>query len=412
MFRYQLNKINVKSIQRCFSTSNRSSSTAKKSLFSDNDDFIGDSGHGHHGHSNRNQFDRKKRNNKFNNNNNNDNDDFMMDGYKRNSNSNSKHNNSSGSRYKNNNEAKFIQEAMKKKYTLVGEGLYGIHPTSIAINSENRSFNALYIQNSLLSKLENISDVNTSSIVRDEDYFKTEDSLNDLDKSFDRYNDKKNIEKIESVLKKAIEFNIPIYSVKKTVLDQFSKDRVHQGIVLDVSPYTLLTIDSLPSQSNKQSPPLWIFLDELWDPKNIGAIVRSCHFFKVDGIVVTNTKSCPITPESSKNSAGAVEEYPIHRAESVIGFIRASKQNGWRIIGTSPDDHENIKSHNLNQFKLDQPTLLLIGNEGFGLKTKMIQECDSLVKIVGGTENVDSLNASASTAVMIYQFINTRPKGK
>ncbi|EGC29321.1 hypothetical protein DICPUDRAFT_9482, partial [Dictyostelium purpureum] len=224
----------------------------------------------------------------------------------------------------------------------------------------------------------------------------------------------KNLDAIKEIAEKANELKIPIIAIKNNIMESFSKNKPHQGVILDCSPLTVLNIDFLkPFKANKNTKryPLWIVLDELWDPQNVGTIIRSCSFFNVDGIVISDKCSNPITPTASKCSSGAVENYLVHKSESINGFLLSSKKNGWNIVATSVDDNSSEDSsspanYNITDVKLDQPTILILGNEGFGVHKSIINQCDKTIRISGGNKKIDSLNVSVSTGILIHSLLN------
>eukprot|EP01132_Coremiostelium_polycephalum_P002505 gene2505-3101_t len=307
-----------------------------------------------------------------------------------------------------------LYEKETKKYSIQGEGLYGVHPIYCATKSNNRTFNALYIQEPLYQKIKklNLGTDNMKIAVDDTDLNEIEDESQDTF-YFDehsRYNEKKNMDKVLSIYKKVKKLGVPIYLVEKNLLNKFSNNNVHQGLVMDSSPLSSLSIDFLDDKQavfNEKTGryPLWVLLDELWDSNNLGAIIRSCHFLGVDSLVVTEKNTTPLTPNASKTSSGAMEEFPIYKTMSTIGFLRRSKEKGWNVIGTGLDgDLSTLISADSPEFKLEKPTILVLGNEGFGIKSKVLEYCDKIVKIPSSPNltkdsSVDSLNVLLYTNV-------------
>ncbi|EFA80908.1 hypothetical protein PPL_06143 [Heterostelium album PN500] len=343
------------------------------------------------------------------------------------------------------------------KYSLTGEGLFGVNPIWVALYADNRSFNRLYILESLYHKLQdyikdqendlnnnnnnnnNNNDNNNSNTYQPTDLNRLNDIIDDLDESdktnndndddemkrvitmskttkknkFNINRDKKNIGALVDILKKCEQLEVEIVPVDKQRLDVFSKFRVHQGLVLDCSPLTITTLTglSVPDMTEFEADnryPLIIALDELWDPQNTGAIVRTCHYFGLDGVIVTDKGSIPVSPFASKSSSGAIEEFPIFKCLSLASFLQASKARGWHIIGTSVSDPE---SKDITNVKIDKPTVLVIGNEGYGLKDKVVSHCNEMIMIKGlqrsSNEKIDSLNASVTTGILIHHLQST-----
>ncbi|GAM20069.1 hypothetical protein SAMD00019534_032440 [Acytostelium subglobosum LB1] len=330
-----------------------------------------------------------------------------------------------------------------------GEGLFGLHPVSIALTSDNRTIHSLFIQESLYGRLMEKQDINVQLIEQDNDQVEDGaeaetladiDMDNDMDDEDDgedndistanrktrrqeqdqdqdnngrsansRYRGRKNIDAYHDVLASCKRLNINVIPISKQMLDVFSKFRLHQGLVLDCSPLTVYPISRLETPTPEQYKnryPLFVALDELWDPQNTGAIIRSCHYFGADGVVITDKGSSPITPFASKASSGAIEEFPVYKTLSLSGFLNASKDKGWEIIGTSL----SATSCELSSTQLTKPTIVVIGNEGFGLKDNVQRQCDKMIKIPQRSvpsSKVDSLNASVSAGIVLYQLMES-----
>lgn len=180
-----------------------------------------------------------------------------------------------------------------------------------------------------------------------------------------------------------------------------------QGVVLEVSlldPPVVTELSSAQCHSSEhRKNALWVALDEVQDPQNLGAIIRTCVFFGVDGIVTTENRSAPLNATVSKASAGALEVAPIYHPGNLSAFLEGSKRNGWRIVGTSLD--EGVKTQvDSHQLTMDAPTILVLGNEAKGIREKVKSSCDLHVKLasVGTNDSVASLNVSVAAALLIH----------
>eukprot|EP01133_Synstelium_polycarpum_P010922 gene10922-12729_t len=285
----------------------------------------------------------------------------------------------------------------KEHYKLEGEGLFGINPISVALGVDNRSFHALYVLESLNSKLNDIIYSKDKSEITDYEFEEKDDG----DEPINRYTDRKNIDVLKEIAMRCKELKIPIITVQKQLLDAFSRFRVHQGMVLDASTLTVQQIDELEKHVAKKGDkrmPLYVALDELWDAQNMGAIIRTCHYFGVDGVIINDKGSSPINAFASKSSAGAIEDTPIYKTMSIPGFLKRSKVNNWNVVGTSLGP----ESKDITTASLTSPTILVIGNEGFGIR-------DS---VLSSNPKIDSLNASVSTGIIIQKLICGNGDGK
>ena len=174
-----------------------------------------------------------------------------------------------------------------------------------------------------------------------------------------------------------------------------------------MSPIDLEYIDSMPTVDTGNFKCV-LALDEVVDPMNLGALLRSAHFLGCDKVVVCTKNSSPLSPTVCKASAGALEFIDLSATKNMMKFLDKSKSNGWQVIGTALSDD----SINMKELDLTKPTILVLGNEGHGIRTNILARCDSLVKINGGNGRgglanvVDSLNVSVSGAILLHYILN------
>ena len=229
-------------------------------------------------------------------------------------------------------------------------------------------------------------------------------------KSFRRY----------EIFKFAESNNVPIIHVTPAEIDKISGDRPHQGVAMDVAPLIVqdLTIKQIESDSKVYSngaPPLWLFLEEIRDPMNLGAILRSSKYFGVDKVILS-PRCSRLSPVVSKASAGAMETLDIRAIASTAKFLWHSSAH-WNIVGTcSPAEEDNlyktVEIRDLEELKIEKPTLILFGNEGEGLSEDIAQFCHSMMSIRPWgelPEGIDSLNVSVSAALILHRASRVRP---
>ena len=192
-----------------------------------------------------------------------------------------------------------------------------------------------------------------------------------------------------------------------------------------IEPPLLNELTSAQGKASKhRHRALWVALDEIQDPHNMGAIIRTCVFFGVDGIVTSDHRSAPLNSTVSKTSAGALEIAPIFHPGNMARFLEDSKKNGWRVIGTALD-RENDDGASVTHFEakkgakegskgpapdsdfsqsMDRPTILVLGNEAKGLREKIKDICETHIKLdaVGDSGEVSSLNVSVATALLLH----------
>ncbi|XP_061787768.1 rRNA methyltransferase 1, mitochondrial [Nerophis lumbriciformis] len=198
-----------------------------------------------------------------------------------------------------------------------------------------------------------------------------------------------------------------VQRVGKTALNKMSSGGVHQGVCLQASPLSYLTEDRAPDAKSK---PLWLVLDRIQDPMNLGAILRSAYFLGVDRVASGLRHSCPLTPVVSKASSGVMEVMGVHGYEDLEGMVRGKAAQGWRVVGTVAADaaEAHVPVTPCSRLLMNEPTLLLIGGEGEGLSHQMIALCQTLVTIPAGRElppGVESLNVSVATAILLHSLL-------
>ncbi|XP_061666241.1 rRNA methyltransferase 1, mitochondrial isoform X6 [Syngnathoides biaculeatus] len=209
------------------------------------------------------------------------------------------------------------------------------------------------------------------------------------------------------VCEEANQRGVPIQRVSKRDLDRMCSGRVHQGVCLQATPLSYLTNDSDPSSN---STPLWLVLDRIQDPMNLGAILRSAYFLGVDRVATSVYHSCPLTPVVSKASAGIMEVMNVYGYKNLEDMVRVKAARGWRVVGTVAAEvrQSGLPVTPCSDFRMTTPTLLLIGGEGDGLSQKLLNLCQMLVTIPAGRQllpGVESLNVSVATGILLHSLL-------
>lgn len=176
----------------------------------------------------------------------------------------------------------------------------------------------------------------------------------------------------------------------------------HQGCVLEIEGYSYVDIDEIISSAHKQYP-LIVMLDGLEDPHNLGAILRTCDAAGVDGVIIGKNRSVRLNNTVAKVSTGAIEYVKVAEVTNLTNTIKYLKKQGYWIVGAEACD----KSVMYTDVKYDMPVCLVIGSEGKGISRLVSENCDYLIKIpmVG---HVNSLNASVSCSILVYEIIKNR----
>lgn len=199
----------------------------------------------------------------------------------------------------------------------------------------------------------------------------------------------------ESLLKLAREKNVDVEFVDQQILASLSKNGNHQGVIAEVEEYKYSTLESIIEGSKGKKQPLILILDEIEDPHNLGAIIRSCDAFGVDGIILKNRNQVQINMTVVKVSTGAIDHVKICQVSNISNAIQVLKKHGFWIYasdGSAKTDYDTIK--------YDGPTALIVGSEGNGISRLVLENSDFVVKIpmLG---HVNSLNVSVATGVLL-----------
>uniref|UniRef100_A0A8C5SB59 rRNA methyltransferase 1, mitochondrial n=1 Tax=Laticauda laticaudata TaxID=8630 RepID=A0A8C5SB59_LATLA len=202
----------------------------------------------------------------------------------------------------------------------------------------------------------------------------------------------------------AEERGIPVKRVQKKVLDALCKGGVHQGVCLEASPLRPLAWQEGPlhrAPVGKGSQSIWLVLEGIHDPMNLGAVLRTAHFLGVDGIVMSQRNSCSLTPVVSKASSGVMEVFDVFSTDDVQELLKTKSEEGWEILGTVGHGKipEDIPVASCSDFRWTEPTVLLLGNEGYGLCPETQMLCHRMLTITPGRDlefGVESLNVSVA----------------
>ncbi|MFC1659347.1 23S rRNA (guanosine(2251)-2'-O)-methyltransferase RlmB [Pseudomonadota bacterium] len=194
--------------------------------------------------------------------------------------------------------------------------------------------------------------------------------------------------------------NLKIEKVNnKYITSLTSKNAVHQGFLLECSSTPKLSLNTFLNsiQTDMKKLPNILILDEITDPHNIGAIIRSASAFEFENIIITEKNSPKDSSIISKSSAGMVETVNLIQVTNLNSTIKELKEIGYWIIGLDSSAKQNI---NETEFK---NIALITGSEGKGIKELVKKNCDILVKIPMSNK-VESLNASVATGIALYEL--------
>ena len=196
---------------------------------------------------------------------------------------------------------------------------------------------------------------------------------------------------------------VPVEYVQPEKLDRLAPGIRHQGIVALASPIAFSSLETvLERAASRNEMPFLLLLDELQDPQNVGALIRSADAAGVHGVLLPRRRSCPLNMVVAKISAGAVNYVPVVQIGNIVQTLRSLKEQGFWVVGA---DMEGDSLY--FETDLDRPLVLVVGAEGKGMGHLVKENCDMLVRIPmqGG---VNSLNASAAGAVLLYEVVRQR----
>ena len=202
---------------------------------------------------------------------------------------------------------------------------------------------------------------------------------------------------------RARDAGIVVVEADRRKLDAMSATKAHQGVVAVAAVREYCSVeDILALAQQRGEPPFVILCDEISDPHNLGAILRSAECAGAHGVIIPKRRSVGLTAVVAKTSAGAVEYLPVARVSNVHQTILALKERGVWVYGTAADADSG-----LYRTDLTGPSAIVIGNEGEGMSKLVRESCDVLVSIplMG---KISSLNASAAAAVMLYEALRQR----
>ena len=194
-----------------------------------------------------------------------------------------------------------------------------------------------------------------------------------------------------------------VVRIDRRKLNEMSPTGAHQGIIASVAAHEYATLDDILALAEKHGqPPLIVLCDELSDPHNLGAIIRTAECAGAHGVVIPKRRSVGLTAVVGKASAGALEYLPVARVSNISAAIRELKQRGVWVYGTAADADTDLYHADLKG-----PAAIVIGNEGAGMSRLVAESCDLRVSIPMKGQ-ISSLNASAAAAILLYEAVRQR----
>lgn len=196
---------------------------------------------------------------------------------------------------------------------------------------------------------------------------------------------------------------IVVADADKRKLDGMSRTHAHQGVIAVAAVREYVSVDDILSLAHERGEaPLIVVCDELSDPHNLGAVIRTAECAGAHGIVIPKRRSAGLTAVVAKTSAGAVSHIPVARVPNLPSLLKELKKEGLWIFGAAADGQTS-----LYEADFKGPAVIVIGSEGDGMSRLVSETCDFLVSIpMKGKLN--SLNASAAAAILLYESVRQR----
>lgn len=207
---------------------------------------------------------------------------------------------------------------------------------------------------------------------------------------------------MKKILALAKERRIPVMKVEKSAIDRIAEGKAHQGVAAYVSAYVYAELEDIFRIAEERGEdPFIIILDNLEDPHNLGAIMRTAECAGAHGVIIPKRRACGLTEVVAKASAGAIEYMPCVKVTNIAQTIEELKERGIWVAACDMGGQEYYKAN------LKGKLAVVIGSEGFGISRLVKEKCDFVVSMpmVG---RITSLNASNAAAVIIYEVRKQR----
>jgi len=210
---------------------------------------------------------------------------------------------------------------------------------------------------------------------------------------------------VKNILREAKKQNTLVQFVNKERLDHMSETGKHQGVVAYAAAYTYAEVsDILDAAREKGEPPFIFLLDEIEDPHNLGAIIRTANLAGAHGVIIPKRRATGLTAVVARTSAGALNYTPVAKVTNLANTIEDLKKEGlWFVCA-------DMGGQTMYDLNLTGPIGLVIGNEGSGVSRLVREKCDMIASIPMKGD-IDSLNASVAAGVLAYEIVRQRLKG-
>lgn len=207
---------------------------------------------------------------------------------------------------------------------------------------------------------------------------------------------------VQTILREAKKHDTIVNFVAKERLDQLSETKKHQGVIAMAAAYEYATVeDILQNAKDKGEAPFIILLDNIEDPHNLGAIIRTANLAGAHGVIIPKRRAVGLTGTVAKTSAGAINYTPVAKVTNLTNTIKELKEEGlWFVCA-------DMGGTTMYDLDLKGPIGLVIGSEGEGVSKLVKENCD-FVASIPMKGDIDSLNASVAAGVLAYEILRQR----
>ncbi|AHI23594.1 23S rRNA (guanosine(2251)-2'-O)-methyltransferase RlmB [Corynebacterium vitaeruminis] len=201
--------------------------------------------------------------------------------------------------------------------------------------------------------------------------------------------------------------SIPLIEVPRHEMDRMTGNGLHQGIGLQIPPFKYAEVFDLIAKVNDSGEKgMIVVLDNITDPRNLGAVIRSVAAFGGQGVVIPERRSASVTAVAWRTSAGTAARLPVAKATNITRTLKEFQQNGYQVVGLDAGGE-----HTLDTYDGRGPVVIVVGSEGKGISRLVRETCDTIMSIPM-TGWVESLNASVAAGVVLSEFARQRRAAK
>lgn len=220
-------------------------------------------------------------------------------------------------------------------------------------------------------------------------------------------------ERVKEIVATVTKLDVPALEITRSEIERLTEGAVHQGVALQIPQYKYPDAGDLTravmadwQEGRLQRPPLFVALDGITDPRNLGAVIRSVSAFAGQAVIVPERRAAGVTASAWKTSAGAASRIPVAKATNLTRVIQDLKTQGVFVVGLDGDGEVSLPELEL----ATEPLCIVAGSEGKGLSRLVAENCDQIVSIPIDSA-MESLNASMAVGITLYEVARRRADG-